>query len=47
MQELEKIEKTPVRHFIALFRHGERGDEVRGMKFANKADPPLTPLGVQ
>ena len=33
-------------HFCAFIRHGEKGNKVKGFKFKNKHDPPLTPLGI-
>ena len=42
---MEKLDK--VTHFIAVIRHGERGDSVPGFKVENKDDPLLTPKGMK
>lgn len=35
------------KHFAAIIRHGEPGDEVQNFKYTNLFDPPLTPLGMR
>ena len=35
------------RNFIALIRHGERGDKLPGFVVENPVDPLLTPRGMK
>ena len=41
------MEHKKIKHFIAVIRHGERGDKLPGFVVENPVDPLLTPRGMK